>query len=74
MSEDDDTPLVDWEAIKLKPITVAEKKKRKQSAMIKHRNMDQKAIKRQMAIIKRDMKSDLVKVNSFNNKGNKRGK
>ena len=42
--------------------------------MIKHRNMDQKAIKRQMAIIKKDMRSDLVKVNSFNNKGNKRGK
>ena len=69
MSKDDDKIRIDWDAMKLKPITAEQKKSQKLSA-IGNRKASINKIRK---MIRDDMKNDLIKIDSFNNKGRKNG-
>lgn len=71
MSDNKKSVYIDWESLKLKPITIKEKKRRNLSAIGKHRHMDQKFIKKAINEMKKDIQSDLIEVDSFNNKKSK---
>tara|TARA_R100001082_G_scaffold96700_2_gene64356 strand:+ start:2844 stop:3065 length:222 start_codon:yes stop_codon:yes gene_type:complete len=60
---------IDWESLKLKPITREQKKSQKLSA-IGNRKASINKIRK---MIRDDMKNDLIKIDSFNNKGRKNG-
>ena len=67
MSNDDDKLQIDWDAMKLKPITAEQKKSQKLSAIGK-RNA------KIMKEIHEDMNKSFLKPDLFNNKGSKGGK
>ena len=67
MSKDDDKLLIDWDAMKLKPITAEQKKSQKLSAIGKRKAKIMKEIHE-------DMSKSFLKPDLFNNKGRKRGK
>ena len=67
MSKDDDKFGIDWDAMKLKPITAEQKKSQKLSAIGKRKAKIMKEIHE-------DMNKSFLKPDLFNNKGRKRGK
>ena len=67
MSKDDDKIRIDWDAMKLKPITAEQKKSQKLSAIGKRKAKIMKEIHE-------DMNKSFLKPDLFNNKGRKRGK
>jgi len=67
MSNDDDKLQIDWDAMKLKPITAEQKKSQKLSAIGKRKAKIMKEIHE-------DMNKSFLKPDLFNNKGSKRGK
>ena len=67
MSKDDDKFRIDWDAMKLKPITAEQKKSQKLSAIGKRKAKIMKEIHE-------DMNKSFLKPDLFNNKGRKRGK
>ena len=67
MSNDDDKLQIDWDAMKLKPITAEQKKSQKLSAIGKRKAKIMKEIHE-------DMNKSFLKPDLFNNKGRKRGK
>lgn len=67
MSKDDDKIRIDWDAMKLKPITAEQKKSQKLSAIGKRKAKIMKEIHE-------DMNKSFLKPDLFNNKGSKRGK
>ena len=67
MSKDDDKLRIDWDAMKLKPITAEQKKSQKLSAIGKRKAKIMKEIHE-------DMNKSFLKPDLFNNKGRKRGK
>ena len=67
MSKDDDKIRIDWDAMKLKPITAEQKKSQKLSAIGKRKAKIMKEIHD-------DMRKSFLKPDLFNNKGRKRGK
>ena len=67
MNKDDDKLQIDWDAMKLKPITAEQKKSQKLSAIGKRKAKIMKEIHE-------DMNKSFLKPDLFNNKGRKRGK